>query len=219
MDENIATLLETFVRNMLSNVNTCVPGKIVSYENGRASVSPTVEKIFDDGDKLSFPVIPDARVIWPSFAGGKAGLKGPVRSGDNCLIIFSQQAIDGSTDPRMFDLQDAYALMCDLGNVGGEASNNDDLVLYHGQSKIVLKENGEIQLIGKASIILKDNAEISINAPSGLTSETGEESSGAVFKGRFVQSGGDMISNGIVVHTHVHDGVESGPSKTGGPTN
>ncbi|MBD8169528.1 phage baseplate assembly protein V [Erwinia persicina] len=38
-----------------------------------------------------------------------------------------------------------------------------------------------------------------------------------VINGEVVQGGGSMSSNGVVVHAHVHGGVQSGGSKTGGP--
>lgn len=216
-EDSVASVLETFVRNMLMNVNTCFPGTIQSYENGKAAVVPSIIKIFDDGDTLPYPVIPDARVIWPSFSGGQAGMKGPVKAGDPCLVIISQQAIDGSLDPRMHDLQDAYALMCDLGNVRGGASNNTDLILYNGKSSIILKDNGEILINGNATVALTQSGQIAMNAPAGMTADVQGSSSGAVFKGPFNQSGGNMTSNGVVVHLHVHPGVQSGGSNTGTP--
>lgn len=38
-----------------------------------------------------------------------------------------------------------------------------------------------------------------------------------VINGAVTQGGGEMSSNGVVVDAHVHSGVESGGSKTGGP--
>ncbi|TBL48945.1 phage baseplate assembly protein V [Obesumbacterium proteus] len=43
------------------------------------------------------------------------------------------------------------------------------------------------------------------------------QASETVIKGKVTQTGGDMSSNGVVVHTHVHSGVKSGGSNTGGP--
>ena len=60
----------------VSEVNTCLPGVIVSYSNGRAGVLPSVSKRFADGDVLPYPIIQNVRVCWPSFSGGRAGIKG-----------------------------------------------------------------------------------------------------------------------------------------------
>lgn len=152
-NNTVDALLE-LVRSQLLDVNTCVPGVIVSYENGKARVAPTVSKRFADGDVLDYPIIPNVRVCWPSFSGGQAGIKGPVKAGDRCLIVFAQQAVDNSDDQRMFDLQDAYAVMCDLGEAGaGDSGNNDDLTMFFGAAYIRITKAGAIE----------------INAPGGIT--------------------------------------------------
>lgn len=145
------------IRAQLLDVNTAIPGVIVSYGSGLARVAPTGKKRFADGDVLDYPIIPNVRVCWPSFAGGTAGVKGPVKPGDKCLLVFSQQAVDGTDDRRMFDLQDAYAVMCDLGNAGaGDSGNNADMTMFFGPAYIRLTAAGALQ----------------INAPGGVTITT-----------------------------------------------
>lgn len=41
---------------------------------------------------------------------------------------------------------------------------------------------------------------------------------GSIINGPVIQAGGDLSSNGIVLHTHTHGGVQSGGSTTSGPT-
>lgn len=148
--------LQSLINSRLLDVNTSLPATIVSYANGVARVQPKPKKRFSDGDILDYPIIPNVRVCWPSFAGGQAGVKGPVKAGDNCLLVFSQQAVDGSDDRRMFDLQDAYAVMCDLGEIDGDSSNNDDLTMFFGSAYLRLTASGELK----------------INAPGGTTIDT-----------------------------------------------
>lgn len=138
--------LQSLITARLLDVNTSLPATVVSYSNGIASVRPKPKKRFSDGDVLDYPTIPNVRVCWPSFAGGTAGVKGPVKAGDNCLLVFSQQAIDGTDDRRMFDLQDAYAVMCDLGEVDSDGANNDDLTMYFGAAYIRLTEDGKLNI-------------------------------------------------------------------------
>lgn len=183
--------LLALVRAQLLDVNTAIPGTIISYDNGMARVLPTGKKRFADGDALDYPIIPNVRVCWPSFSGGTAGIKGPVVPGDNCLLVFSQQAIDGSDDRRMFDLQDAYAVICDLGNSGeGQSGNNSDMIMFLGAAFVKITAGGEVE----------------INAPGGVT-----------IAGSVAQSGGPLTSNGITLDTHTHSGVQAGASNTGSP--
>lgn len=201
--------LNDLIRSQLVDVNTCIPATIVAYENGRASVQPTVSKRFADGDVLEFPIIRNVRVCWPSFAGGLAGIKGPVLSGDACLLIFSQQAIDGSDDRRIFDLQDCYAVMMSQGQATqGQSKDNEKMAVYYGNAFVKIDSSGAIE----------------INAPSGLTinaktTQNGEldVSGDTKINGAVTQTGGDLSSNGIVLDKHRHAGVMNGPSQTSPP--
>lgn len=228
------------IQSQLLDVNTCLPATIVSYADGVARVSPTGKKRFADGDALDYPIIPNVRVCWPSFAGGAAGVKGPVKPGDRCLLVFSQQAIDGTDDRRMFDLQDAYAVMCDLGNAGaGDSGNNADMTMFFGAAYIRLTEAGALQInapggttINTAACQLNASGGTTIDTPS--TTNTGTLTTQGLFtyqagmagtgggagtsiSGPITHTGGNLSSNGIVVHTHTHSGVQAGPDSTGGP--
>ena len=77
---DIVDALRKMVDSRLYEVNTSMPGTIVSYAAGRASVQPTPKKRFPDGDVLSFPILQNVQVCWPSFAGGTAGVKGPIKT-------------------------------------------------------------------------------------------------------------------------------------------
>lgn len=228
------------IQAQLLDVNTCIPATIVEYAEGVAKVSPSVKKRFADGDVLDYPIIPNVRVCWPSFIGGKAGVKGPIRKGDRCLLVFSQQAVDGSDDRRMFDLQDAYAVMCDLGTtVESDSTNNDDMTMYFGPAYIRLTADGSLLInapggttINTAACQLNASGGTTIDTPS--TTNTGTLTTQGLFTYRAGMAGtgggagtsvtgpithteGNLSSNGIVLHTHTHGGVQAGPSSTGGP--
>lgn len=235
------------IQSQLLDVNTCLPATIVSYADGVARVSPTGKKRFADGDALDYPIIPNVRVCWPSFAGGLAGIRGPVKEGDPCLLVFSQQAVDGSDDRRMFDLQDAYAIMCNIGTVGKSDSVNDnDMTMYFGPAYIRLTEDGALKINAPGGTTL-DTTTLQMNASGGTTIDTPSTLNTGTFttKGLFTYlagliglggSGGGrtriqgpidhdgvydnvgaVVSNGVTLSTHVHSGVQSGPSNTGLP--
>jgi hypothetical protein len=173
MAENTSVVdaLLSLVQAQLLDVNTCLPGVVVSYANGRASVQPTGKKRFADGDALDYPIIHDARVCWPTFAGGQAGIKGPVMPGDRCLLVFSQQATDGTDDRRMFDLSDCHAVMCDLGNTGA-ATDNTSLTMYYGAANVQILPGGAMALNAPGGLainapLLTLNAAITQGAPMG----------------------------------------------------
>lgn len=223
-NSNPVDALLGLIDSKLLDVNTCLPGTIVSYSNGKASVSPTGKKRFSDGDVLAYPIIQNVRVCWPAFAGGQAGIKGPVKPGDRCLIVFAQQATDGSDDRRMFDLSDAYCVMVDLGNVGGDASNNNDMTMFFGGAYIRITEGGALEINAPAGTKITTPETINtgkLTSQGLLTYQAGMAGtgggSGTSITGSITQTGGDLSSNGVVLATHTHGGVMSGGGNTGAP--
>lgn len=214
------------VKSQLLDVNTAIPGVIVSYANGLASVAPTGKKRFADGDVLDYPIIPSVRVCWPSFAGGAAGVKGPVKAGDHCLLVFSQQAIDGSDDRRMFDLQDAYAVMCDLGNAGsGDSGNNDDMTIFFGSAYIRLTASGALNISAPGGTTIDSPTTHNTGALTTdglLTYQDGMAGSGGThgttLSGNLNHTAGTITSLGKRIDgSHTHGGVTVGSSNTATP--
>lgn len=222
---NPVEALMGLIKSQLLDINTAIPGVIVSYAGGIAKVLPTGKKRFADGDAFDYPIIPNVRVCWPSFAGGAAGIKGPVSPGDKCMLVFSQQAVDGSDDRRMFDLQDAYAVMCDLGNASaGDSSNNDDMTMYFGAAHIRLTASGALSINapGGTTITTPQTTNTGTLTTEGLlTFEAGLVGSGGggstmSITGSISHDGGTITSGGKKIdgtHTHNETGsVTSAPN-------
>lgn len=214
------------VKSQLLDVNTAIPGIIVSYANGIAKVLPVGKKRFADGDALDFPVIPNVRVCWPSFMGGTAGIKGPVTPGDKCLLVFSQQAIDGSDDSRMFDLQDAYAVMTDLGNCGqSDSANNTDLTMFFGAAYIRLTPAGALNIHAPGGTNIstplttntgKFTSQGLVTFQDGMTGQGG--ATGVAISGDITHTGGSITSLGKKIDgSHTHGGVAAGGANTSVP--
>ena len=205
--------LLSMIDSRLADVNVCLPGIIMSYSNGKATVLPQASKRFADGDVLAFPAIHSVKVCWPSFAGGSAGIKGPVQPGDKCLIVFSQQATDGSDDARMFDLQDAYVIMCDLGNAGaGDSGNNDDLTVFFGDAHIRLTASGELKIHAPGGTTIDTPGTVNtgtlttqgqLSYLDGMSGQGG--SSGTVINGDINHQSGSITSLGNKIDgSHIH---------------
>lgn len=212
------------IRGQLLDVNTSILAQVVSYSNGRADVQPIGKKRFADGDELEYPVIPNVRVSWPSFAGGTAGIKGPVKVGDKCLLIFSQQAIDGSDDRRMFDLQDAYAVMTDPGNAGpGDSGGNNDLTMFFGTAHIRITAEGKLDIAAPGGVdidspLTTNKGALTTTGPLTFTGGmAGSGGTGSTIEGDLTHTAGTLSSEGVVLATHIHSGVQTGPSNTGQP--
>jgi hypothetical protein len=223
---NTVESLLGLIKSQLLDVNTALPGRIVSYSNGLARIAPDVKKRFADGDVLDYPIIPNVRICWPSFSGGAAGIKGAVKPGDRCLLVFSQQALDGSDDRRMFDLQDAYAVMCDLGNAGqGDSGNNEDMTMFFGAAYIRLTASGELKINAPGGVTIKTPSTLNtgtLTTEGLMTYESGMAGfgggNGTVIQGDLNHTSGTITSLGKRIDgTHTHGGVQAGSSNTSSP--
>lgn len=198
--------MRTLIQSELIDINTSIEGVIVSYDGGFATVRPIGNKRYADGDSIPFPEIRMVPVKWPVFAGGNAGLRGPIQAGDKCLIVFAQQAADGTDDMRRFDISDAYAVMVD-GAQQSQGASNDSMVMYFGSAYVRLTAAGALE----------------INAPGGITQTapsnvmTGTVTSQGLLTYQAGISGvGTSTSNGKNVgSTHTHSGVTTGTGTTG----
>lgn len=192
-NSDLVESLRKLVNTELDTVNTALPCTVVSYKSGRVSVKPDVEKIYEDGDKNSYPVLSDLRMQWPQFAGGKAGIKGPVQAGDKCMLIICQQAIDGSGDTRRFDLIDSYVIPgCGYSD---SVPGNSDMRIYFGGAYLALTSGGKLI----------------INAPGGVEETAPTYKSSAAYEMTAATIGG------IPFGTHKHKENGDGGGITDGP--
>jgi len=206
-NDDFVASLRALIKSEMIDVNTSLNGVVVSYANGLAAVKPTANKQYQDGDSLPFPVIYNVPVRWPSFNGGQCGFKGPIKPGDNVLVVFAQQATDGTDDQRRHDLNDAYCVPAHNATTA-QGGNNDDTVMYFGDAYIKLTSAGAME----------------VNAPGGCTFSAPQ----STFIGKLTVSGlfsylagmvglGVSTSNGKnISDSHTHTGVQPGGGTSGG---
>lgn len=108
------------IEERLKDVHTCCPGIIRSFNAATqtAVVQPAIKRIWVDDGPLDLPQCLDVPVQFPR--GGGFVLTFPVAPGDECLLVFSERAIDnwftnGDTQEpseyRLHDLSDAFAVL------------------------------------------------------------------------------------------------------------
>lgn len=210
--------LRTLIQSELLDFNTSIEGTVQSYKNGLVTVLPDATKRFADGDELPFPLLYNVPIRWPSFNGGQCGIKGPIRSGDKVLIVFSQQARDGTDDARRFDITDAYAVPC--GNAqNGQASNNADMIMWFGSAYIKLTENGrlEINAPGGSKTISPNNEFTGNNKVGGNQQTVGTTTNTGLtsMNGGFNSIGAATNNSKDIGSTHRHSGVQTGGGQSG----
>lgn len=156
------------VKSLLNVTHTCLPGVILTYDykTQKATVQPSLRKVYQTGENplvQDMPVLNAVPVIFPR--SGSTSLSFPIAKGDRVLVLVSERSLDqwiNSTeeqvtpqDPRQFHLADA---VCIPGlypfSDALPLENNEDFVISHGESRITIKKDGEIDIKTSSKLAL-----------------------------------------------------------------
>lgn len=211
---DIIQALQIATETHLSEVNTTMPGKVISYnaEKNRAIVRPSLPKMLANGEELPAPDVVEVPVSWPKGMGGTAGLTLPLKPGDGVTLHFAQRSLEGwlagrdvaPDDPRRFDLSDAVAVPGLAAT--GVSANKDDVELHFGPVKLRLRPDG-------GAILETAAGSLTITA-DGVASFIGPR---VTVSGDVIVQG-DVMAGTISLRNHKHTGVQAGGSLTGLPT-
>ncbi len=95
MQEFVQRVIE-IAREQADGVHTAFPGKIIAFDPAKclATVQPILKYKKPSGDRLDYPQIYGVPVVFPQGSGQKATIAFPVKAGDYCLCVVSEQALD-----------------------------------------------------------------------------------------------------------------------------
>ena len=174
-----------------------MPGIIESFDADAQTVTvrcATRELLNLDGDQswVDIPPLVDVPIVFPR-AGGYV-LTMPIKPGDECLVVFADNCIDGwwqsggvqnQIDFRRHDLSDAIAIpgMWSQPRVLPNYSTDSAQLRTEDGSAYIELKGGTINIVGSA-----------VN----------------------IRAGGATVIEGKNFLAHTHGGVDSGPSNTGG---
>lgn len=195
---------------IFSILRVSLPGIVQSFDpvTCTCTVQPAIagQGIDAKGQVQSapLPLLTDVPVIFPR--GGGCTITFPVKAGDECLVIFSDRCIDfwwqnggvqEPVDPRQHDLSDAFAIVgpqSQAQKISGISTTSVQVRTDDGSSFIELMQGGNVNI---TTPLLTVNGNLQVNGT--------------------VTSTGDQVAKGISQTGHVHSGVQSGSSQTGGP--
>jgi hypothetical protein len=171
------------MEDVANNLRVAMPGYIVSFDatNQTATVQTTLKERLD-GELTQLPQLLDVPVQFPR-AGGFC-LTFPVKSGDECLVVFGDGCIDAwwqsggiqeQIEMRRHDLSDAMAIM-GISSVPKAISNfSVETTQYRNESGdtfIEIAPDGTITIRAKKLIFdIKDTVETT--AGEGIFESTG----------------------------------------------
>jgi hypothetical protein len=116
-DDDVA---ETAARERQKHIHTSLPGIVQSFDakTQTAVVQPAIQRVWTEDGGVDIPACLDVPVQF--LGGGGYALTFPVTKGDECLLIFSERAIDHwwanggvqlPSEFRLHDYSDAFALV------------------------------------------------------------------------------------------------------------
>ena len=133
------------------------------------------------------------------------------------MIVFAQQASDGTDDMRRFDISDAYAVMVDNAQQS-QGVNNDDMVIYFGTVSIRLTAGGQCIITAPGGTMISTPSTTNtgtLTTQGLLTYQAGMAGSGG--SGASATITGNVVINGSVTNnsknigsTHTHPGDSGG---------
>lgn len=190
------------VEAALRDTHTCLPGIVKSFNETTqtATVQPAIQRIFIPEGPVDLPQCMDVPVQFPR--GGNFVMTFPVAANDECLLVFSERAIDFWWDRggvqlpaeyRRHDLSDAFAIMGVSSRpkmVSGFATSACEIRTLDG-STVLRIENSQIFVGGVAG------AE---PPPKGTTYRAAEDAVFTSIVAAIVALGAGLTALGV--HTH-----------------
>ncbi|SPP31639.1 hypothetical protein ARAF_0781 [Arsenophonus endosymbiont of Aleurodicus floccissimus] len=117
-------LFKVFSHAIFSQLRVAMPGIIQSFDASKVTcvVQPAIKGTLTDSkgnaQSMNLPLLVDVSVVFPR--GGGVTMTFPIKSGDECLVVFADRCIDfwwqnggiqEVIDPRQHDLSDAFAFI------------------------------------------------------------------------------------------------------------
>lgn len=165
MISELVQRLQEMAKETVNSIHTAIPGKIVEFDPGSclATVSPSMKYTKPDGSKMDYPNIMGVPVYFPQGNQQHASVAYPVKPGDGCLLIVSEQALDywmyqmeTKTELR-YDLTNSIALVGLFAKAGPgvqKACDENAVVVMAGSTILTVKPEyveieGDLKVKGK----------------------------------------------------------------------
>jgi len=225
---------------IFSMLRVSMPGIIQSFDPiaCTCTVQPAISgQVADEAGEFKsapLPLLVDVPVVFPR--GGGCTITFPVKTGDECLVVFSDRCIDfwwqnggvqEPVDPRQHDLSDAFAFIGPQSQaevIGNISTSTLQMRTDDGAAYIELDPNSHaVNIVAPGGLnvttpLAKFSAAVTINGMltwmggmvGSLATGTAAKITGAI---EFI---GSLKSNGKdISDSHTHSGVQTGTGNSG----
>lgn len=160
-------MMQEFVKSVkdsakkaIQEIHTAVPAEIVSYnaDVGMAVVQPKAKFKQPTGESIEYPLISNVPVVFPHSKN--ISIAFPVLAGDECLLVFSETALDywrygNETDTELnFDLSNAVAIvgLDSLGNEAMQIACDENAAVIKADDVVLKVKNDGVYVVGDLNI-------------------------------------------------------------------
>lgn len=162
MLQEFSEQVEKTAQAVMKDLHTAIPAKITSFDpaKGMASVKPYGTYTTGAGKKIAYPEVTGVPVIIPQCPSATIFIAYPIKAGDDCLMVVSEQELDawlggGDSDNDMrFDLTSAIAIP-GLSNKGSgvltEACSSGSVIVANGSTKLKVNKS-EVEIVGDLKV-------------------------------------------------------------------
>ena len=145
--------IENIASDVVNQIHTAIPAKIVSYDagTGSATVQPFGTFVKPDGTWIDYPQVSGVPVVFPQCPSKDICIAFPVNAGDSVLLVFSEVELDAwlykgkSSNDMKYALTSAVAIpgLCQNGNEAiKEACTSNAVVVKVKDTKLTVSDNG-----------------------------------------------------------------------------
>ncbi|HEE9910231.1 TPA: phage baseplate protein [Citrobacter braakii] len=161
-----ASQITAIVEQILNSALFALEAKIISVKGGKATVKPTPKRAFPDNENaVSYAEVENVRLVSLVWDGGKSGVSGRVKPGDECLLIALSHGDDDEPDHKT--LSSAVAI-CGFSDVAAhQMPDGAGLRAFSGSAFIEWDDNHIKAATGGGAEIVMDGDKINFIAPGG----------------------------------------------------
>lgn len=162
MLQEFSEQVEKMAQAVMEEMHTVIPAKITSFNpsTGMAALKPYGTYTTGAGKKIAYPGVTGVPVIIPQCPSATVFIAFPIKAGDDCLMLVSEQELDawlggGDSDNDMrFDLTSAIAIpgLSNKGNtVLEEACKSSSVIVANGSTKLKVNKS-EVEIVGNLKV-------------------------------------------------------------------
>lgn len=235
MKELFQESLNAQSNKLLNEIWTAIPcvvlGVIDSLNGAMVNIQPSINQRTKDGTVKERTPILGVPIVFP--CSRTSAFTFPIQAGDTGLAIFSMRNLDAWKNSQGFPSAPLNFAKFDKGDaifVPGlqpssiSVNNPSSRFWPHSTKDTVVAHNigtaneVEMRMTPEGNFLIKTNADVQLQAENVAVSASymSVEVADTEWVGNITHAG-ILNSNGIVFDSHVHTGVQSGPSTTGGP--